>query len=93
MESLAEEGTTWDSDRRSMLLELLLGVANLSEYGHRSYSWPSVLTEGYPSGMSLATTCLCAPPLRSILKKLDGPGGSRSLLRQAGRRTRRAAAD
>ena len=32
VDSLAEEGTTWDPDQRSKLLELLLGIANLNEY-------------------------------------------------------------
>jgi len=36
VDSLAEEGTTWDSDQRSKLLELLLGIANLNEYVRHS---------------------------------------------------------
>jgi hypothetical protein len=32
VEALAQEDTGWDSDQRSKLLELLLGVANLNEY-------------------------------------------------------------
>ena len=36
VESLAEEGTTWDSDQRSKLLELLLGIAKLNEYVRHS---------------------------------------------------------
>lgn len=33
---LAREDTSWDSDRRSRLLELLLGVANLNEHVRHS---------------------------------------------------------
>jgi hypothetical protein len=36
LDSLAEESTTWDSDQRSKLLELLLGIANLNEYVRHS---------------------------------------------------------
>jgi hypothetical protein len=32
VESLVQEDTNWDSEQRSRLLELLLGVANLNEY-------------------------------------------------------------
>jgi hypothetical protein len=32
VEVLAQEDVNWDADQRSKLLELLLGVANLSEY-------------------------------------------------------------
>jgi hypothetical protein len=32
VESLAQEDTNWDSEQRSRLLELLLGIANLNEY-------------------------------------------------------------
>jgi hypothetical protein len=32
VEALGQEDNLWDSDQRSKLLELLLGVANLNEY-------------------------------------------------------------
>ena len=36
VDSLAEDNTMWDSDQRSKLLELLLGIANLNEYVRHS---------------------------------------------------------
>jgi hypothetical protein len=40
VESLAQEDTNWDSDQRSQLLELVLGVANLNEYVRHSAVLP-----------------------------------------------------
>src|SRR6266478_9972072 len=37
VEVLAQEDVNWDANQRSQLLELLLGVANLSEYIRHSY--------------------------------------------------------
>jgi hypothetical protein len=36
VESLAQEDAQWDAEQRSMLLELILGVANLNEYVRHS---------------------------------------------------------
>ena len=36
VESLAEKSATWNSDQRSELLELLLGVSHLNEYVRHS---------------------------------------------------------
>jgi len=36
VESLAQEDAPWDAEQRSMLLELILGIANLNEYMRHS---------------------------------------------------------
>jgi hypothetical protein len=36
VESLAEEDAQWDAEQRSMLLELILGIANLNEFMRHS---------------------------------------------------------
>jgi len=36
VESLGEEDAQWDAEQRSMLLELILGIANLNEYVRHS---------------------------------------------------------
>jgi hypothetical protein len=36
VESLAQEGAQWDAEQRSMLLELILGIANLNEFMRNS---------------------------------------------------------
>lgn len=36
VDSLAQEDAQWDAEQRSMLLELILGIANLNEYMRHS---------------------------------------------------------